>query len=63
MSVNLSIHSTLGALTIISLVAWLAGEAYEIIPVVNIAKPVFIVCFAIWLIYIFLSILRNIKGL
>jgi glucan phosphoethanolaminetransferase (alkaline phosphatase superfamily) len=67
--IDFSPKSLLAFLTAVSFVAWLGGTflktANENVgnQIANIGFPVFIVCFAIWLIFIFLSIARNLKGL
>ena len=62
-------NSTLGALIVISLVAWLGGiamkETNEAIgsSIVNVASPIFIITFAIWIIFILLTLVRNVRKL
>jgi len=53
--------SLLAFLTAISFVGWLIGAGLEIPGIKQIAMPVFVICFGIWLIFVFLSIGRNIK--
>jgi hypothetical protein len=56
-------NSTLGAVLVITLMAWLGGVAMGEAGkgIVGVASPIFIIVFAVWLIFIFLSIARNFK--
>ena len=53
--------SLLAFLTAISFIGWLLGAGLNIPEVKQVSIPVFVICFAIWLIFIFLTISRNIK--
>ena len=61
-------NSILGALVVLSFVGWLVGiglkATNELIgaQIVSVAMPVFIITFAIWVVFILFSILRNIKS-
>ena len=59
-------NSILGALLVISLLAWLGGVGIggDIgAGLVSIGMPIFIITFCIWIIFIFLSVFRNFKSL
>lgn len=59
-------NSTLGALLVITLIAWLGGTAMDGDigkSIVGVASPIFIVVFAVWLIFIFLTLIRNVRKL
>ena len=66
---NFNTKSLLGFLTAVSFIAWLGGTFFKTIDenvgaqIASIGFPIFVVCFAIWLVFIFLSLTRNIKSL
>lgn len=57
--------SILGFLTAVSLLAWLGGIGLKAVnesigsQLENIGFPIFAICFAIWLVFVFMSIARN----
>jgi hypothetical protein len=59
--INYSPKSLLAFLTAVSFLGWLLGSGANIPEVKQISMPVFIICFGIWLIFIFMSIARNLK--
>lgn len=67
--VNYSPKSLLGFLTAVSFIAWLSGTFLKTVnesvgsQIANIGFPIFAICFAIWLVFIFLSLTRNFKNL
>ena len=67
--INFNAKSLLGFLTAVSFIAWLGGTFFKTInedigsQIANIGYPIFLITFAIWLIFIFLSLTRNIKSL
>jgi len=60
--INFQAKSLLAFLTAISLLGWLIGAGTGISEIKQISIPIFVICFVIWLIFIFLSIGRNIKN-
>ena len=67
--IDFKAKSLLAFLTAVSFIGWLGGTALKTTnesfgsQIVSISIPIFIICFGIWLIFIFLTIARNIKGL
>jgi len=66
-SINFTAKSLLAFLTATSFVGWLGGTFLKQTnqdigtQIAGISFPIFLICFAIWLIFIFLSIYRNIR--
>ena len=57
-------NSLLAFLTVISFLAWIGGTSMQSdagSQIASISMPIFIICFGIWLIFIFLTIARSIK--
>lgn len=57
-------NSLLAVLTVVSFLGWLGGISMKSdtgSQIASISMPVFLICFGIWLIFIFLTIARNIK--
>jgi len=67
--INFNAKSLLGFLTAVSFIAWLGGTFFKTInedigsQIASIGFPIFLITFVIWLIFIFLSLTRNIKSL
>jgi membrane protein DedA with SNARE-associated domain len=64
MGIIFKANSLLAFLTVVSFLGWLVGTSIQSEvgkQITSISMPVFIICFGIWLIFIFLTIARNIK--
>lgn len=56
-------NSLLGFVVAISLVSWLIGAAVNNQRVIGIAEPVFIIFAFFWVLFLVLSLARNVKSL
>lgn len=64
MGIMFKANSLLAFLTVVSFLGWIGGKSMQSeagTQIASISMPVFIICFGIWLIFIFLTIARNIK--
>jgi hypothetical protein len=67
--ISFNAKSLLAFLTAVSFIAWLGGTFFRTVnenignQIASIGFPVFAICFAIWLVFIFLALTRNIKAL
>ncbi len=65
--INFNPKSLLSFLTAVSFLGWLGGIALKSTnesvgsQIVSVSIPIFIICFAIWLIFVLITIARNIK--
>lgn len=58
-SINFSPKSTLGFLTAVSFITWIGGMLSGLKQIESAGFGVFIVCFVIWMLFVFTSLVRN----